>query len=182
MRWLWDVFSRHVQPKLARHPCGDEGRKPGIVCRDEICTPLYREEPAAPVPADTTDPSSPGSSGTLNSKTEASNEEAASKASPSVRTRNQSVASLLNILGDTSIANIMQGSSRTDGARHEEDRYDAWERGEVDYLGADAFANIQRRLDEAIKGPPGSEKHEVDEMDKRGSISESTFLDVLTDT
>ncbi|XP_050042955.1 glycogenin-1-like isoform X1 [Dermacentor andersoni] len=182
LQMWWDLFSRHVQPKLARHPCGDEGRKPGLVCREEICTPLYREEPSTAVPTDTTEPASPGTCGTLNSKTEASNEEAATKSSPSVRTRNQSVASLLNILGDTSIANIMQGSSRSDVARHDEDRYDAWERGEMDYTGADAFANIQRRLDEAIKGPQGSEKHEADEMDKHGSLSESTYLDVLTDS
>lgn len=29
-------------------------------------------------------------------------------------------------------------------------RRQAWETGQVDYLGTDAFANIQKRLDEAI--------------------------------
>ncbi|KAH8009687.1 hypothetical protein HPB51_018998 [Rhipicephalus microplus] len=135
------------------------------------------------------------------------------KTSTSLQTRNRSVASLLNILGDTSIANIMEGpapkpakflggcplstivlptvpsmprrgglvakgSSRTDVRRPEEDRYDAWERGEMDYMGVDAFVHIQRKLDRAIKGPPSGEKHEKDEE----SLSESTYLDVLTDT
>ncbi|KAM7303434.1 glycogenin-1 [Ixodes scapularis] len=35
-KW-WDVFTSRVQPRLARHPCGDGSQKPGLVCRDEIC-------------------------------------------------------------------------------------------------------------------------------------------------
>lgn len=30
-------------------------------------------------------------------------------------------------------------------------RFDAWQQGQADYLGADSFDNIQRKLDEAIK-------------------------------
>uniref|UniRef100_A0A131Z108 glycogenin glucosyltransferase n=1 Tax=Rhipicephalus appendiculatus TaxID=34631 RepID=A0A131Z108_RHIAP len=176
LQMWWDVFGRHVQPKLARHPCGDQGRKPGLVCREEICTPFCKEEHAAA--PDTTDVTSPGTAGTVSSRTEDEPTFNTSKTSTSLRTRNRSVASLLSILGDTSIANIMEGSSRTDVLRHEEDRYDAWERGEMDYMGVDAFVHIQRKLDQAIKGPPSGEKHEKDEE----SLSESTYLDVLTDT
>lgn len=180
LQMWWDVFGRHVQPKLARHPCGDQGRKPGIVCREEICAPFTKEEHAAV--AETTDVTSPGTAGTLTPRTDEESNSSTSKASTSGRARNKSVASLLNILGDTSIANIIEGSSRTSEPRHEEDRYDAWERGEMDYMGADAFANIQRRLDQAIKGPPGAEKHEKDEAERAESISEPTYLDVLTDS
>lgn len=172
LQMWWDVFGRHVRPKLARHPCGDQGRKPGLVCREEICAPFGKEEQAA-APDATASPS-PGTAGTASPRTEDESAFSTSKMSTSLRTRNRSVSSLLNILGDTSIANIMEGST----PRHEEDRYDAWERGEMDYTGADAFVNIQRKLDQAIKGPPSGEK---DEMDKE-STSESTYLDVLTDT
>ncbi|XP_037508758.1 glycogenin-2-like [Rhipicephalus sanguineus] len=47
LQMWWDVFGRHVRPKLARHPCGDQGRKPGLVCREEICAPFGKEEQAA---------------------------------------------------------------------------------------------------------------------------------------
>lgn len=29
--------------------------------------------------------------------------------------------------------------------------YDAWQRGEMDYMGVDSFTNIQERLNEAIQ-------------------------------
>lgn len=32
-----------------------------------------------------------------------------------------------------------------------EARQFAWERGQIDYLGADAFANIQKKLDAAME-------------------------------
>lgn len=34
-----------------------------------------------------------------------------------------------------------------------EGRQFAWERGQIDYLGADAFANIQKKLDAAMETP-----------------------------
>lgn len=37
-----------------------------------------------------------------------------------------------------------------EGGIDEAARRQAWETGQVDYLGTDAFANIQKRLDEAI--------------------------------
>lgn len=33
-----------------------------------------------------------------------------------------------------------------------EDRYQAWQQGQMDYLGADSFENIQKRLDQSIHG------------------------------
>ena len=30
----------------------------------------------------------------------------------------------------------------------------AWEQGQIDYLGIDSFDNIQKRIDQAIEGPP----------------------------
>ncbi|KAL1473846.1 hypothetical protein MTO96_038431 [Rhipicephalus appendiculatus] len=154
LQMWWDVFGRHVQPKLARHPRSTQRRPIPQTSRVQAQLERFpRGRRTSPPP-------------TL----------------PRRRRRcalaTGALASLLSILGDTSIANIMEGSSRTDVLRHEEDRYDAWERGEMDYMGVDAFVHIQRKLDQAIKGPPSGEKHEKDEE----SLSESTYLDVLTDT
>jgi hypothetical protein len=36
--------------------------------------------------------------------------------------------------------------------KSEQERYAAWEAGQADYLGQDAFANIQAKLDAAVQG------------------------------
>lgn len=33
------------------------------------------------------------------------------------------------------------------------DRFSAWQQGQIDYLGADSFDNIQKKLDESIQKP-----------------------------
>lgn len=176
-KW-WDVFARHVQPKLARHPCGDTAKRPGLVCRQEICKPLTTntEEKASTA----TPCTSVESQQTF--KAEASEDSASTTKATlgGVRTRNQSVSSLLAILSDTSVANIFQGASRGDVSRVDEDRYEAWERGEVDYEGLDSFANIQRMLDAAINAPRQPDK------EKKASVcelppEEASFIDVITD-
>lgn len=178
-KW-WDVFARHVQPKLARHPCGDTAKRPGLVCRQEICKPLPTNPEETTASAAT--PCTSATETIQTSKAEASEDPASTtKAPPGIRTRNQSVSSLLAILSDTSVANIFQGTSRGDAVRADEDRYEAWERGEVDYEGLDAFANIQRKLDAAINASPPPSKL------KKGSVAidsppeETSFIDVLTD-
>jgi len=51
-------------------------------------------------------------------------------------------------------------SGQTISYRAEEDpgRQFAWEQGQIDYLGVDRFDNIQKRIDQAISGPPPAEQ------------------------
>ncbi len=45
-----------------------------------------------------------------------------------------------------------KGIDENSGMRNEFARQHAWERGQIDYLGSDAFVNIQKKIDEAING------------------------------
>ncbi|XP_064458893.1 glycogenin-1-like [Ornithodoros turicata] len=121
-KW-WDIFSTYVQPKLARHPCGDGSRRPGLVCREEIC---------------------------------ASKPETSPPDRDMMHERHVSLDRLLCILSDTSIQTVCPDSPLLPGQhseeREEQERFEDWERGEMDYNGRDAFANIQAKLDAAIQG------------------------------
>ncbi len=58
--------------------------------------------------------------------------------------------------GSLSKLNLSSGDYRgideSSGLRDEFARQHAWERGQIDYLGSDAFVNIQKKIDEAISG------------------------------
>ncbi|KAG0423516.1 hypothetical protein HPB47_000708 [Ixodes persulcatus] len=89
--------------------------------------------------------------------------------------RHESVDKLLSILGDTSVANIFAGASKKE-ASESEDRFEAWERGEIDYMGADAFENIQAKLDEAIKA---SDASKGSSSCQNPSLSETDFCEIF---
>ncbi|XP_027201665.2 glycogenin 1 isoform X1 [Dermatophagoides pteronyssinus] len=61
----------------------------------------------------------------------------------------------LNIVGSMSsmaISNPNQPSSSITTTTADDDRYQAWQQGQMDYLGADSYDNIQKRLDQSIHG------------------------------
>lgn len=47
------------------------------------------------------------------------------------------------------MSNMSLQSSTSESAP--QDRFNAWQQGQIDYLGADSFDNIQKKLDESIK-------------------------------
>jgi len=57
---------------------------------------------------------------------------------------------LAGSLSKLSVSSEYRGIDDNSGVRDEFARQHAWERGQIDYLGSDAFANIQKKIDEAI--------------------------------
>jgi len=70
-----------------------------------------------------------------------------SKVQPSLSEDNSGLAGSLSKL---SVTNEYQGVVGT--TPDEFARQNAWERGQIDYLGSDSFVNIQKKIDEAING------------------------------
>lgn len=92
---------------------------------------------------------------------------------PSASSGKPSIDNLLSILSDTSVANIFQGATPS-AERESCDRFEAWERGEVDYMGLDAFVNIQSKLDASIKALSTPKV-----ATPRQSMSESDFCEMF---
>jgi len=70
-----------------------------------------------------------------------------SKVQPSLTTEDSGLAGSLSKI---SLSTEYKGIEESVGAPDEFARQHAWERGQIDYLGSDSFANIQRKIDEAI--------------------------------
>jgi glycogenin glucosyltransferase len=73
-----------------------------------------------------------------------------SKVQPLLSPENSGLAGSLSKL-DLSSGHY-KGIDENSGMRNEFARQHAWERGQIDYLGSDAFVNIQKKIDEAING------------------------------
>ncbi|XP_075586868.1 glycogenin 1 [Dermatophagoides farinae] len=58
----------------------------------------------------------------------------------------------LNLVGSMSNMVIDNPAAVQQPSSSNEDRYQAWQQGQMDYLGADSFENIQKRLDQSIHG------------------------------
>jgi len=57
---------------------------------------------------------------------------------------------LAGSLSKLSLSGEYKGIDESSGLKDEFARQHAWERGQIDYLGTDAFANIQKKIDEVI--------------------------------
>lgn len=53
----------------------------------------------------------------------------------------------LNLVGSMSSMSLQSSLDNAEG------RFSAWQQGQIDYLGADSFENIQKKLDASIQKP-----------------------------